>query len=604
MLFAAWLTTAAFMQARRYFNGGPMTIAVGATDHLDFIKKYANLLKVVVVDGSENEQTGSLILGTFPFVSHGLENPWQAILDSQGKTYTEKELKEGMLEKPAEHVTSEADIDNRRKAERSLMDLLLRSIRRLLYQNGGKPSDLVLAMNPLLLELQIFYETKGSSIQTDLVFGLHLLVESYKSFTLPKRLVSMPNGRIRMLRFVQDIKSSLRRALQLPVGVNIKCNCSDCRENALPVALIKFERELESLATEKRFDLYYQAPWVAGHQMNEILSRATGLGLRLCNRKQYLGTVLHVYNMLRQYDAINEETIVLEKLCTAIAQGVFSGSRPSCNFFAKYAAFMGGRLSFDRSKRHKPNPNNELCPCCGDKIKPWNGADRNWRITMPKYSSSRLDSHHISAFGGLYECQFQYGCDCWPHVWHGLEEGKTVTEKQTSRAREELSVQPCASVLDHLERVVGAELQGDFPVAKVNLLEIYITCTEILANVSRAAHLDSECTAPKSAYDDEHWLSTGKTMAEALLSLAENFSDETNDGLGFVATHWSKIELFRDAIRMALEGKYSTACIAFDGRLINLEQIKRPLISFGLSKSSKCLLRYCNHERQAVLLRR
>ena len=97
-----------------------------------------------------------------------------------------------------------------------------------------------------------------------------------------------------MLRFVQDVKNSLSRARLLrPFTVSITCDCSDGWENALSVALIKLEKELANLVTEKRFDLCYQAPWAAGHQMNEILSRATGLGLRLCSRKQYLGTVPH-----------------------------------------------------------------------------------------------------------------------------------------------------------------------------------------------------------------------------------------------------------------------------------------------------------------------
>ena len=570
MLFAAWLTTAAFEVTRRCFNGGPVSISLDVWDHLDLHQKYVKLLDVDVL---ENNQTGSLIEDTCLFFLHGLMDPWIAILASQGRTYTEKELKESMFEKPAEHVTAETDIDDRRKAERSLMDLLLRSIRRLLYQNGDKPTGLVLLMNPLLVPLMVFYETKGSSIQTDLVFGLHLLVESYKSFALPNRLVSMPNGRIQMLQFAQEVKRSLNRARLLwPIVVNIACDCRDCLENTLSVALISFERELANLATERRFDLYYQAPWVAGNQMIEILSTATGLGLRACDRKHYLGTVLHLYNMLRQHEAIDEETVVLERLCAVVAQGVFSGSRPDCNFFAKYAAFMGGRLSFDRSKRHKPNPKGELCPCCGDKIEPHNGADRNWRIMMPKHYSKQLDSHDVSAFDGLYICQFQHGCHCWPHVWHGLDKGKNVTEKQISQVRNELSVHPCASILDHLEGVVGAELKGDFPVAKVNWLEIYITCTEVLANLSRVAHFDPEDPSPEFAYNHEHWPSAGKDMAVALLSLAENFPNETSDGLGFVATHWSKIELVREAIRMALEGKQSAECIAFDGRLINTDK--------------------------------
>lgn len=59
-----------------------------------------------------------------------------------------------------------------------------------------------------------------------------------------------------------------------------------------------------------------------------------------------------------------------------VAQGVFSGTRPDCNFLARYAAFMGGRLSFDRSKKHKRNPDGDIFSCRGDKIKPSNGEDR------------------------------------------------------------------------------------------------------------------------------------------------------------------------------------------------------------------------------------
>ncbi|CAD6585577.1 MAG: hypothetical protein ASARMPREDX12_002061 [Alectoria sarmentosa] len=528
MLFAAWLTTAAFEDTRRCFNGGPVSTSLNVWDHWDLYAKYIALLEA---DVNENNQKMSLTQGTVSFFLHGLQAPWIAILKSQGRTYTAKELRESVFQKPAEHVTVEVGIDERQKAERSLMDLLLRSIRRLLYQKGDTPSDFVLDMNPLLRPLRSFYGMKGSSIQTDIVFGLHLLVESYKSFTLPKKLPSVPNGRVQMLRFAQDVKSSLNRARLLrPWIISIICDCSDCLENALSVAMIKFEAELAGLATERRFDLYYQAPWVVGHQMNEILSRATDLGLRLCNRMRFVGTVLHLYNMLRQHDAIEEETIILEKLCAVLAQGVFSGSRPDCNFFAKYAVFTGGRISFDRSKRHKPNPNGEICPCCGEKIDPSNGADRNWRITIPKYSTKMLYSHDISAFDGLYGCHFRH-------------------------ARDELSVHPCASVLDHLEGVVGAEFEGSFPVAKVNWLEIYITCTEILANCSRATGFEKYCPDPEFAYNHERWTFWGRTFVEDLLTLADKFPNRGNDGSDLVATQWETIGHARKAIRTALEGK-------------------------------------------------
>ena len=100
-----------------------MSIALDALDHVDLCIKYVKLTKVV---GIENEQTGSLIIGTMPFFFHGLQTPWRAILDSQGRTYTDKELSESALQKPAEYVTAETGVLERRKAERSLMDMLLR----------------------------------------------------------------------------------------------------------------------------------------------------------------------------------------------------------------------------------------------------------------------------------------------------------------------------------------------------------------------------------------------------------------------------------------------------------------------------------------------
>lgn len=125
MLFAAWLKTAAFKHTRRYFNGGLMSIALDTLDHLDLCRKFGKLLEVLPVDGSENEQTESLIKNILPFFFRGLLTPWQAIVESQGRTYTDTELSASAHQKPAEYVTAETDVHDRRKAERSLMDLLL-----------------------------------------------------------------------------------------------------------------------------------------------------------------------------------------------------------------------------------------------------------------------------------------------------------------------------------------------------------------------------------------------------------------------------------------------------------------------------------------------
>ena len=102
MLFAAWLTTAAFEDARCRFNGGPLSISLDAWDHGQIYDKSIAPLRVAV---NENDQRGLLTLDILPFFIHGLVTPWKSILDSQGRTYTEKELVESVRQKPAHYVT-------------------------------------------------------------------------------------------------------------------------------------------------------------------------------------------------------------------------------------------------------------------------------------------------------------------------------------------------------------------------------------------------------------------------------------------------------------------------------------------------------------------
>lgn len=122
--------------------------------------------------------------------------------------------------------------------------------------------------------------------------------------------------------------------------------------------------------------------------------------------------------------------------------------------------------------------------------------------------------------------------------------------------RDELSVHRCASILDHLEGVMGAEIEGDFPVAKVSWPEFYITGTEILANISRVIQFDAQFSIAEFAYNHEHWIAYGQTMAEKLLPLADSFPEYTNDGSGLVATHWLNVQHAKKATRTALEGKH------------------------------------------------
>ena len=100
--------------------------------------------------------------------------------------------------------------------------------------------------------------------------------------------------------------------------------------------------------TEKGFDLYHQSPIVAGYQMTRILARATIVGILSCNISQFVEVTLHLYNFLREFEFIDEESILLEHLCDAIGPNIFRGPRPTLKFFSQYAAIQGMAFKYDK----------------------------------------------------------------------------------------------------------------------------------------------------------------------------------------------------------------------------------------------------------------
>ena len=73
-------------------------------------------------------------------------------------------------------------------------------------------------MNPLLLEVQDYIESDEEFPSSSMIFGMQLLVESFKSFLL---------GGVATLNFALEVKTNLN-----PVMENMKsyhCRCVDCK---------------------------------------------------------------------------------------------------------------------------------------------------------------------------------------------------------------------------------------------------------------------------------------------------------------------------------------------------------------------------------------
>lgn len=119
----------------------------------------------------------------------------------------------------------------------------------------------------------------------------------------------MSNSRLNTLKLAQEVyKNVSRLPLWEPFEPMPGCDCEDCSDRGLMELLRIFQNDLYMFAGEKRFALYNQSPVVAGYQLTRILARATNLGTSFCKISQYVGVILHLYNLLRQLRLIDEET--------------------------------------------------------------------------------------------------------------------------------------------------------------------------------------------------------------------------------------------------------------------------------------------------------
>lgn len=77
--------------------------------------------------------------------------------------------------------------------------------------------------------------------------------------------------------------------------------CQKCPSNNLVHNPPLFSNWLDVCCGTSIFDLYSQNPWVAGTQIVQIHTVATSCGLWLCSGYFYIGSVVYLYNVLRQH---------------------------------------------------------------------------------------------------------------------------------------------------------------------------------------------------------------------------------------------------------------------------------------------------------------
>ncbi|KIW22022.1 uncharacterized protein PV07_12580 [Cladophialophora immunda] len=334
--FAAWLTNAAYEAAKR-LCAELIDIDKDAQEHQDVYIGVVNRFDIVFTSFSPVSKFNDFTQGrgmTFPWIAiahfklewKGEQPPpaksdWQDPLKCISSTYKEED-----------GVSFSKDLD----AYKFILTSIGQLLRKENYESpesGFTPSD----MNPLLSDISAFLESPSENPNLSLVFGLHLLLEAYRSFIWNTNAATKINCRLQALRFAKDMKEMVQKALPQSGDPMVR------------KILVVDASYLDEYLAENRFDLYYQSPWTAGFHMCEILHYSIDAGLRLFNSGGRVGAVLHIYNALRQLKFIAAIPL-LDDLCEVFRREIFLGSLPTENFSSHFRRFLGGTVQSEASQ--------------------------------------------------------------------------------------------------------------------------------------------------------------------------------------------------------------------------------------------------------------
>lgn len=252
----------------------------------------------------------------------------------------------GSQQDPADFIRKPADGREAFPIDDAALDKMQEDMRQLL-PTGRAISQLEeepMRAEPLLPALDAALQDRGSPIPTHLFFGMEMLLSSYKAY-LCSSDHKQPNCRVLSLSFANHVLNSIRSCVQY---LHWLCLCQDTdRCTCLQMEWIcDFQCKLQAYVQEIRFDLYYQAPWVAAGHMIEVLYWSMYEGIDLCCGTNYVTAVLHLYNALREVIPNMRRVLWLDEMCNIFRDSLFLGSLPQSNF----SSVFGEHLVVNSSK--------------------------------------------------------------------------------------------------------------------------------------------------------------------------------------------------------------------------------------------------------------
>ncbi|KAL9595761.1 MAG: hypothetical protein Q9219_006259 [cf. Caloplaca sp. 3 TL-2023] len=309
--------------------------------------------------------------------------------------------------------------------------------------------------------------------------GLSLLMTSYKAYCFALTPEQSPSRcRVQALRLAQDAAAQISLVLDSPT---MPCRC----HGTLAFHLENLQHDFEEYLRTKMFDLYFQSPWVCGGHVLEMMHALRYYGLRLVTYRSYMGSVMHMYNVLRQLHDFTSIP-VLESLCEHLAELFFPGGRPKQKFKNCYVRYLGGRLRFHAKARHQNGCHGLVIPAHAAK------ATAGLSFDGEAEKDPRFDCGRVSLLYRIKNRGYHVDGATWDAVCHASSKSSPQKSKSSAHSRSGSSTSPgpIANRFQALQRCLDRELgsSSPFPTATFNFFPLYLLCVRVIDRISDAYH--------------------------------------------------------------------------------------------------------------------
>lgn len=427
---------------------------------------------------------------SIPQTVEALQRPWDLLMQfKRGDQKPQHDRLSPTIQRPSQVIlregTNSADLD------RECLTVMLQDIKHHV-QPHCRPPCIVRTGTPVYAEIGYFFthdETDTNGLRC--CYGLQMLLETYKSYLLVShRKCAPPSCRLQALKFAQEAIPHIQAVLG---DSSMPCRCC----HTLAFYLENLNHEFKAFLQQNVFDLYFQSPWVCGSHILEMLESLFYYGLRLFSYRHFVGSVVHVYNILRE--CTNFQSIpLLETLCDKFSEILFPGGRPTRSFKACCFRYMGGRLRFDsHASDHKSGAHKMWIPARTARATAGFGLQR-------EANDARFQYRKVSILYHIKEKGYHLDHCSWNRVYDiSKTHGRSTPEKDTKIGIGQRRA--CSKYTDgehendrpqtrlhHLQTTILTELTGPFPMAKINFFQIYLSCVRIVSIISDKTHGDSQ----------------------------------------------------------------------------------------------------------------